>query len=47
MEDFEEKLYRRLCWNCPQAKYCHDECTFCEEYLKEVEEHDNQTTNKL
>lgn len=34
----EEDLYQELCSNCPSAKKCHEECTYCDEYIKRSEE---------
>lgn len=34
----EDQAYEKLCINCPQAKWCHDRCEVCEEYMEAVEE---------
>ena len=37
LDKLEDKLYSLMCWNCPNAKKCHDECETCEEFDKELE----------
>lgn len=34
----EEQAYDKLCANCPQAKWCHDNCEVCEAYMEAVGE---------
>lgn len=45
-DNIEMEIYRRLCKNCPRAKWCHDECEVCDEYAEILasalgEEYDN------
>lgn len=34
--DIEQKLYAKMCSNCPSAKKCHEQCENCEEYENEL-----------
>lgn len=43
----EEMIYARLCRGCPNEKRCHDDCEYCDEYLEEIEKHDNEKINQL
>ena len=34
----EDQAYEKLCLNCPQAKWCHDNCEVCEAFMEATEE---------
>ena len=36
-EEIEMLLSERLCKSCPNAKKCHDECEYCDEFLDQFE----------
>lgn len=42
-EDFKKRLkieqivYDKMCFACPNAKKCHEECEFCDDFENEVE----------
>lgn len=37
-EKIRQEVYDIMCFACPYAKKCHDECTECDEFLEAVEE---------
>ena len=36
-EDIEYKLYKMMCSDCPNARYCHEACENCDEYEEELQ----------
>ena len=37
MMDLKDKLYAKMCANCPKEKHCHDECEFCDDFIDNLE----------
>lgn len=33
----EDQAYEKLCLNCPQEKWCHDNCEVCEAFMEATE----------
>lgn len=36
-ERLEQIAYEKMCFACPNAKKCHEECEFCDDFENEVE----------
>lgn len=34
--NIEEIVYNKMCSNCPDSKYCHEECVECDEYINAI-----------
>lgn len=41
MSDKELELYNKMCKNCPYARNCHESCTTCDEFERELERLEN------
>ena len=42
MDSFYERLFERICKNCPNRQECADTKSHCEQYKKEVTKHENE-----
>lgn len=36
-EKIEFEVYKKMCSSCPNAKKCHEECEYCDEFVDEYE----------
>lgn len=36
-ERLEQVVYEKMCFACPNARKCHENCEFCDDFENEVE----------
>ena len=45
LDDLEFLLYQRMCHQCPNARKCHDDCDYCDEFLQSLDALSNVEVN--